>query len=228
MTTFQSQPTNQIMKLSFRFLPAIFFTVFLMLSWTSPQNKSEEVSNCLAAYHGKPEALLTYDLVEQFIDFKGVTPSLNKISEQIIRDPNFAQVNCKWKDGKKNKEVALKQISQIKLYESKTPVDRFYDKYHTKTEAEQEALEQTYREEVENKTDNKNAGLIGNVMDMNFEYINIDGLGDAAVWEHKVNDLIVLVGDYQFKLYVDLKEGNEYDLEKAILIANGIISKACN
>ena len=63
---------------------------------------------------------------------------------------------------------------------------------------------------------------------MDYEYLRIDEIGDAAVWEHKVNDLKVLLGDYQFTLNVDLNEGNEYDLEIASLIANAIIEKACN
>jgi len=42
-----------------------------------------------------------------------------------------------------------------------------------------------------------------------------------------VNSLLVLVGDYQFTVNVDLNKGNDYDLEKAILIAKAVIKKAC-
>jgi len=62
---------------------------------------------------------------------------------------------------------------------------------------------------------------------MDFEYTRVADIGDAAVWEHKVNDLKVLLGDYQFTLNVDLNDGKENNLEKAKLIAEAIIEKAC-
>ena len=67
-----------------------------------------------------------------------------------------------------------------------------------------------------------------NYQGFSFKYLEIEGIGDAAVWEYEVNDLIVLVGDYQFTVHVDLNKGNDYDLEKAEFIAKAIIEKACH
>jgi len=201
---------------------------------STSENNSELMStaitseNCLEKYHGKPEELLTAELVSQFVDFEGETPSVEKVSEQIIRDPDFAQVNCKWKIDRKRRIVRLKQISKIKLYKSKTPVDRFNDKYHTRTEKEKAELKEIYDKEVTEKVNNKDSEKVSTTIGMDFEYIKVDNIGDAAVWEHKVNDLKVLLGEYQFTVNVDLNQGNEYDLEKAKLIANAIIDKACN
>ena len=63
---------------------------------------------------------------------------------------------------------------------------------------------------------------------LDFSYLNVEGIGDAAVWENKANSLKVLVGDYQFSVTVELNKGNDHDLEKAKLIAKAIIEKACN
>ena len=175
---------------------------------STSENNSELMStaitseNCLEKYHGKPEELLTAELVSQFIDFEGETPSVEKVSEQIIRDPDFAQVNCKWKIDRKRRIVRLKQISKIKLYKSKTPVERFYSKYHTRTEEEKVELKEIYKKEVTDKVDNKDSEKVSTAIGMDFEYIKVNGIGDAAVWEHKVNDLKVLLGDYQFTVNV--------------------------
>jgi hypothetical protein len=60
------------------------------------------VPNCLEEYHGNPEELLSVDLVGKFVDFKGAVAKAEKVSEQIIKDPDFAQVNCKWRiDGQR-------------------------------------------------------------------------------------------------------------------------------
>ncbi len=81
--------------------------------------------------------------------------------------------------------------------------------------------------EVKKKTDKSTADLLSESTGFDFQYINIDDIGDAAVWEYKINDLKVLVGDYQFTVNVDLNKGNDYDLEKAKLIAKAIVEKAC-
>ena len=189
--------------------------------------------NCLEQYHGKPEDLLTKGLVGKFVDFQGADVDVAKVSEQIIRDKDFAQVNCKWKIGRQRHIVRLSQISKIKLYKSKTSVDRFYAKYHTKTPEEQAALKKVYdslvlnSDQVKSKTDKSSAAMLSEAIGFNFAYLPVDDIGDAAVWEYKINDLKVLVGDYQFTVNVDLNKGNDYDLEKAKLIAKAIIEKAC-
>jgi hypothetical protein len=50
--------------------------------------------DCLEAYYGKPEELLSVDLVGKFVDYKGASAKAEKVSEQIIKDKDFAQVNC--------------------------------------------------------------------------------------------------------------------------------------
>ena len=191
-------------------------------------------SNCLDQYYGKPEELLTKDLVSKYVDFEGADVDITKVSDKIIKDKDFAQVNCKWRINRQRHIVRLKQIFKIELYESKTPIERFYDKYHTQTPEEQEVLKKQYdslvlkSESVKNKTDKSISEMVSDAIGFDFQYLIIDGIGDAAVWEHKVNDLKVLVGDYQFTVNVDLNEGNDYDLEKAKLIAEAIIEKACN
>lgn len=196
------------------------------------QNNDSSVS-CLENYHGIPEELLTKELVDEFVDFGNAVVNVAKVSEQIIKDKDFAQVNCKWKIGRQRNIVRLKQISKIKLYKSKTPIDRFNAKYHTRTPEEQAELKKLYDSlvlnspKVKKKTDKSNAEKVMNTIGFNFDYLEINGIGDAAVWEYKVNDLKVLVGDYQFTVNVDLNKGNDYDLEKAKLIAKAIIEKAC-
>lgn len=192
-------------------------------------NSSE---NCLENYYGKPEELLTKELVGNYVDFEGAEVKVKDLKD-IIKDKDYAQVNCEWKIGRQRRIIRLSKIFKIKLYKSKTPVDRFYAKYHTLSQEEQVALKKQYdslvlnSDEVKQKTDNSTAQLVSESIGFNFEYLPIDGIGDAAVWEHKVNDLIVLVGEYQFTVNVDLEKGNNFDLEKAKIIAQAIIDKAC-
>ena len=238
------------MKKALNYLTLFGFIILIIVACgnssdkTSDNIKSENPSkekpriassnNCLEKFHGKPEELLTKDLVGSFIDFEGADVNVAKVSEQIIKDIDFAQVNCKWKIERQRHIVRLSKIFKIKLYESKTTVDRFYAKYHTRTPEEQEELKKLYdslvlnSEPVKQKTNKSNAEMLSEAIGFNFEYLDIEGIGDAAVWEYKINDLIVLVGDYQFTVNVDLNKGNDYDLEKAKLIARAIIEKACN
>lgn len=224
----------------------IFFVI--ILSILACGNKSDKVLqdkqyleqqaatnvDCLEKFHGKPEELLSKDLVGNFVDFEGADVDVAKVSEQIIRDEDFAQVNCKWKIGRQRRIIRLSKIFKIKLYKSKTSVDRFYAKYHTRTPQEQEELKKCYdslvlnSKTIKQKTDKSNAEILSESVGFDYAYLNIDAIGDAAVWEYKINDLIVLVGDYQFTVNVDLNKGNDYDLEKAKLIAKAIIEKACN
>ena len=197
--------------------------IVLLLVFTSALT----VPSCLEKYHGNPEELLSVDLVGKFVDFKGAIAEAEKISEQIIKDPNFAQVNCEWRIDRQRYIVRLKQIKKIQLYESKTPVERFYAMYHTRTEEEVEELQELYDKEVTEKVNSEDSEKVITAIGLDYKYLRIDEIGDAAVWEHKVNDLKVLLGDYQFTLNVDLNEGNENDLEIAKLIATAIVEKAC-
>lgn len=197
------------------------------ISSSEEKSTSKTSSNCLEKYYGKPEKLLTQDLVGKFVDFEGAEVEVAKVSEKIIKDKDYAQVNCKWKIDKKRRIVRLRQIHKIDLH-GKTPIEQFHFQYHTRTKEEQEELTKALDKEVEKKTTDKNAKNITDAIGMDFAYIKVDGLGDAAVWEHKVNDLKVLVGGYQFTLNVDLEKGNDFDLEKAKLIAQAIIDKACD
>jgi len=113
-------------------------------------------------------------------------------------------------------------------------MDRFYAKYHTRSPKEQAELKKLYDSlvlndpDVKTKTNKSSAKMLSETIGFDFEYLEINGIGDAAVWEYKVNDLKVLVGEYQFTVNVDLNKGNDYDLEKAKLIAKAIIQKACD
>jgi hypothetical protein len=182
--------------------------------------------NCLDKYYGNPEELLTQDLIGVFVDFEGAEVEVAKVSEQIMKG-DMAQVNCKWKTEGKSRTIRLKQIKKIRLYD-KTPVDQFHFQYHTRTKEEQAELTKALDKEVEKKTTDEKAEKITDAIGMDFAYIKVDGLGHAAVWEPKNNDLKVLVGEYQFTLNVDLEKENDFDLEKAKLIAQAIIDKACN
>ena len=127
----------------------------------------------------------------------------------------------------------MESIKEIQLYESKTPTERFYAKYHTLTPEEQAEKKRLYdslvlnNEEVKQKTDAANAKMLSDGVVTSIKYVNIEGIGDAAVWEIDNYSLIVLVGNYQFTVVTDLNKGNDYDLDKAKEIAKAIIEKAC-
>lgn len=210
-----------------------------------PEKPLEEKTNkassndCLEQFYGKPENLLTKEMVAKYVDFQGaeveyMTLAIAFKKEELSKGYlSSAFVSFKWEINRQRHKVSLGSIDKIKLYKSKTPVDRFYAKYHTKTPEEQAALKKLYdslvlnSEPVKSKTDKSNAIMLSEAIGFNFAYLPVDDIGDAAVWEYKVNDLKVLVGEYQFTVNVDLNKGNDYDLEKAKLIAKAIIEKAC-
>jgi len=210
-----------------------------------PENPSEEKTNkassnnCLEKFYGKPENLLTEEMVAKYVDFQGAEVEYMTLAIAFKKTElskgylSSAFVSFKWYINRQRHKVSLGSIDKIKLYKSKTPVDRFYAKYHTKTPEEQAELKKLYdslvlnSDQVKSKTDKSNAKMLSEAIGFNFAYLPVEEIGDAAVWEYKVNDLKVLVGDYQFTVNVDLNKGNDYDLEKAKLIAKAIIEKAC-
>ncbi len=209
-----------------------------LLSETKTNKKSD--NNCLEKYYGKPENILTKEMVTKYVDFQGAEVEYKTLAI-AFKKPELSKgylssafVAFKWKINRQRHKVSLGSIDKIKLYKSKTPVDRFYAKYHTKTPEEQAELKKLYdslvlnSDQVKSKTDKSNAIILSEAIGFNFAYLPVEDIGDAAVWEYKVNDLKVLVGDYQFTVNVDLNKGNDYDLEKAKLIAKAIIQKACN
>ena len=192
-------------------------------------NSSSEQSNpsgggdCIAQFHGKPGDLLTIDIVSKYVSYEGIEP---ETSIPPISVEDYATVNFKWKIGRTRHVVRLQKILKMKLY-NMTPVERFYSKYHTKSEDEIAETQEIYDTEVKDKVNNETADVLSDAIGVSFEYVKIEGLGDAAVWEHKVNNLIVLVGEYQFTVNVDLEKDNAYDLEIAKKLAQAIIDKAC-
>lgn len=196
--------------------------------------------NCLEPFYGKPENILTKEMVAKYVDFQGAEVESQTLAEALNQTElskgyiDIASIQFKWKINRQRSNVSLGKIKKIGLYKSKTPVERFYAKYHNRSPEEQAELKKLYdslvlnSKELKQKTDNSNAKLLSEAVGFDYAYLNIEGIGDAAVWEHKINDLIVLVGDYQFTVNVDLNIGNDHDLEKAKLIAKAIIEKACN
>jgi hypothetical protein len=62
--------------------------------------------------------------------------------------------------------VRLSQIFQIELYESKTAVERFYSKYHTRTEEEMKELQEVYDKEVTEKVNSENSEKVSTAIGM--------------------------------------------------------------
>jgi len=198
------------------------------------KSTSKSSANCLEPYYSKPENIFSKEMVAKYVDFQGSEVEYLTLAEKLNKPElskgylSIASIDAEWKiDGQKH-NVSLSSIKKVNLYKSKTLVDRFYAKYHTKTPEEQAELAKALDKEVEKETTDENAKNVIDGIGMDFKYLKIDGLGDAAVWEQKVNDLKVLVGNYQFTVHVKLNQGNDFDLEKAKLIAQAVIDKACN
>ena len=198
------------------------------------KSDSKSSNNCLEPFYGKPENIFSKEMVAEFVDFQGSEVEYSTLAEKLKKPElpkgyvSMASVEAKWEINGQRHKVSLGSIKKINLYESNTPADRFYAKYHTRTAEEQAELTKALDKEVEKKTTDENAKNVTTGIGMDFKYLKVDGLGDAAVWELKVNDLKVLVGDYQFTVHVDLNKGNDFDLEKAKLIAQAVIDKVCN
>ena len=194
---------------------------------------STSSADCLKPHYGKPENIFSKEMVAKYVDFQGSEVEYITLAESLNQKElskgflGIASVEAAWKINKQKHIVRLGSITKVNLYKSKTLVDRFYDKYHTRTPEEQAELTKALDKEVAKKTTDKNAKKVTDGIGMDFKYVKVDGLGDAAVWEYKVNDLKVLVGNYQFTVHVKLNQGNDFDLEKAKIIAQAVIDKVC-
>ncbi len=195
---------------------------------------SKSSDNCLEPFYGKPENIFSKEMVAKYVDFQGSEVEYSTLAEALKQEElskgylKTAFVQAEWKINKQRHIVKLGSITKVNLYKSKTLVDRFYAKYHTRTPEEQVELTKALGKEVEMKTTDENAKIVTDGIGMDFKYVRVDALGDAAVWEYEVNDLKVLVGNYQFTVHVELNQGNDFDLEKAKLIAQAVIDKVCN
>ena len=198
------------------------------------KSTSKSSANCLEPYYAKPENIFSKEMVAEYVDFQGSEVEYLTLAEKLNQPElskgylSMASIEAKWEINRERHIVSLGSIKKVNLYKSKTLVDRFYSKYHTRTPEEQAALTKALDKEVEKKTTDENAKIVTDGIGMDFKYVRVDALGDAAVWEYEVNDLKVLVGNYQFTVHVELNQGNDFDLEKAKLIAQAIIDKACN
>ncbi|NOQ92368.1 MAG: hypothetical protein GQ552_06600, partial [Flavobacteriaceae bacterium] len=163
-------------------------------SSTVKQNKASS-NNCLEKFYGKPENLLTEEMVGKYVDFQGAEVEYMTLAI-AFKKPELSKgylssafVSFKWKINRQRHKVSLGSIDKIKLYKSKTPVDRFYSKYHTKTPEEQAALKKLYdslvlnSDQAKSKTDKSNAIMLSEAIGFNFAYLPVEDIGDAAVWE---------------------------------------------
>lgn len=233
-------------KLSLIILSIVFFSCGGSSTSTETENTDEKVNtteveeststsskNCLEDYRKKPENLLSQDVVEKNVDTQGM--EINSISISGL-------VEYTWDFDDKTAKVQLSGISEIADYVAgNTPTEKFFFMYHNPTE-EEKAANQKALDKAAEDSDNKDAKAMLSAMgNIPFDYENVSGIGDAAVWQHTETKmtllgdemiihnytLIVLVGNATFSVETHLEKGRELDKEKAEAIAKELVAKAC-
>lgn len=111
----------------------------------------------------------------------------------------------------------------------KDPLAYFKNAHRTPTVEEKAEMQKRMKEKMEEKgltTSQKETGtnLTVSLSDQ-ISFTTIGGLGDAAVWDHMDNSLVILAGRAKFKVYVEISGNVEENQGLAIKLAKRILAK---
>jgi hypothetical protein len=212
----------------------------------SAENEVEsEANTCLLDYSTRINELISKEEIAQIFEL-----DIDRIGTQLNQFKNTSNSNyqVEWNDGRKLKmksglELPLDNsvyIGYIKqVVDPKTrqfsPFEAFQQMYRTRTEEEIRQMRTALKKKAEEeKINSETAESGGQILEsaMKVEYEGITDLADAAVWRDYPEtsggggELIVLLGDHTFQVTVNASEAQDYNRQKAILIAERIL-KVC-
>lgn len=111
----------------------------------------------------------------------------------------------------------------------KDPLAYFSNAHRTPTAEEKAEMQKRMKEKMKEKgltTSQKETGTnLTVLLSDQISYTTIGGLGDAAVWDHMDNALVILAGRAKFKVYVEISGNMEENQGLAIKLAKRILAK---
>lgn len=111
----------------------------------------------------------------------------------------------------------------------KDPLTYFRNAHRTPTAEEKSELQQRMKTKMEEKgltSSQKGAGTtLTAALSEQILFTNVEGLGDAAAWDHMDHSLVILVGRVRFKVFVEISGNVEDNQELAIKLAKKILEK---
>lgn len=205
---------------------------------SSENHNTEE--GCLYDYAENLEELLLLDLVTEITGFS---------KEKVKLDYNKPGKNITYHSFAYSWEGSRKQIMDMKVTQVEVPKNdvvsisgltkidekKFNFQYRNLTPDEKNKAKMHLEEQLKNQADKNNLteeqrkmaqSMAQSGID-NIKFEEINNVGGKALWEIKRNVLTVFYIDAMFHLLVDVSDDNEENKQKAVAIAQKIIS-SCN
>ncbi len=111
----------------------------------------------------------------------------------------------------------------------KDPLVYFNNAHRTPTKEEMAEYEKMAKKQMDKKGLTEGEQKIGKEITTPFlekiSFTTIDGLGDAAAWDHMESALAILVGRIEFKIFVEISEDVNQNQELAIKLAKIVLAK---
>lgn len=211
---------------------------------TSGEAKSNQIN--ATDFEGKLDHLLTLEMAVQVSGFDA-----SKVIKEHGNNSHKAfggekkpprECNYLWENGRQKTvssggnsiQSKHKDVVGIKSV-SNTTLERFKRSYSALTDEQKMAAskqidEQTAKSTTEgtNSEANKQMAEVGTGMISNLQAEEISGVGEAATWYEKSNELKVFYNGLTFALTVDISDDKSLNRNKSIELANLIISTKLN
>jgi len=205
-------------------------------------------NKCLLGYANRFNELLTQEEVLEATGFSAGTMEIEY--SRVIDNAAFHRLNYQF-DNKRERTVAgytmpfkdnvqLQRIKAISLTQFKNAyraiteeenkmvkevIDDIAEGNASGTDAK-EAQKQLDASDVDTKVAKDAMGTMADAFkEISKGYRNVEGLGDAAVWNAVTKELVVLDNGVQFEIQVDAKSGTDEDKNIAIALAKRVLNK---
>ena len=214
----------------------------------NPDTKGD--NSCLLAFREKYDALLSENDIISATGFDKEKMTIKY--RKTLADPKYHEYVISFKNGRKGKifgsdrDFELPDIITVREIESMS-LNTFNNSYRAATDEESQTAQQVLEDAADGNLDNSDAKEVmkqaeaknidkenikktGSTLTNAFSeiskaYVKVDGLGDAAVWNIKTNELNVLQNGVKFSLVTDLSNDKEINKEVAISLAKSILDK---
>lgn len=147
-------------------------------------------------------------------------------------------VYYKWDNGRtkmlslpSGTEMEVPALDQVALkWFRESTLNRFMNSYREPTKEELGALDRILGEETEklempDEVGEVLEGGMGDALTSNLQFTDVEGVGELARWNTKVNELPVYYKGISFIIHVESGKGDEVDKELAIKVAKDVLKK---
>ncbi len=230
------------------------YTIDLDKAIEKAENRKQKDPNisggntCLLSYANRFNELLTEAEVLEATGFS--KDNLEIDYSKVIADAAFHRLNYQF-DNQRERTIAgytMPFKDNIQLQRIKAiSLTQFNNAYRAITEEEDKIVKDVIKDIAEGNASGSDAkdaqkqldasgvdkktakDVMGTMADTFKEiskgYRNVEGLGDAAVWNAVTKELVVLDNGVQFEIQVDAKSGTDEDKNIAIALAKRILKK---